>query len=471
MLRRTARPFLLCLIVFPCAAAARADGIRLANFKDDETIRYPVAILQGTLDDKNARTITVVNQSAKPPAKELKGIVHKDRFKALAELLPGPNKLLLRSGTKELTLTLHYKPQTNPYVVQVIYMTDRKGDTKYQTQKQNDPQNYRAKLDTVMKLLQSYTAERMNELGYGRLTFNLEFDKDGKLDVHTFAAEEPAQFFYPLDDVPLFLAVRGQAEKKYHDPHTKRAVFTGFSRFDPASGKIRANTGRGGGGTAVCGTAGMWAWPGSLAEVFPAFADRTPVNTRLVADDSDGRSTVWGVNGTYTAVMLHELMHTWGLPHSKDTYDVIANRGFRNINRFFSFVEPPSKANPRFFEPPDNQATYIAPMSGSSLKNSRWFALDDKPWKDGGAPRITASGTEGDILIESDHGLGYLGFDAKDEAVGHKSWGFGDREPPRRYVLTAAELKELAGTTDVRIRAVDLQGQQSEAETKKLGGK
>jgi hypothetical protein len=260
-------------------------------------------------------------------------------------------------------------------------------------------------------------------------------------------------------------------EKEYHDPHTKRAVYTAFSRFDPASGKLRANTGRGGDGTAVCGTAGVWAWPGSLGEVFPAFSDRTPVNTRLVGDDSDGRSTVWGVNGTYTAVMLHELMHTWGLPHSKDTYDVIASRGFRNVNRFFTFVEPPSKANPRFFEPPESQATYIAPMSGSSLKNCRWFALDDKPWKDGGAPRITASGTEGDILIEAAHGLGYLGFDVKGDAVAHKTWGFGDRDPPRRYLLTAAELKELAGTTDVRIRAVDLEGQQSEAETKKLRGK
>jgi hypothetical protein len=173
------------------------------------------------------------------------------------------------------------------------------------------------------------------------------------------------------------------------------------------------------------------------------------------------------VNGYY-AVMLHELMHTWDLPHSKDPLDVIAGRGFIHFNRYYSFIEPPSKNNPRSLEPTEAQASYISPMSGSSLKNSRWFALDDKPWKNGGAPRITAAGTAGDILIEAEHGLGYLGFDVKEEAVAHKTWGHGDREPPRRYLLTAAELQELAGTSDVRIRALDVEGQLTQVETKNL---
>jgi hypothetical protein len=134
-------------------------------------------------------------------------------------------------------------------------------------------------------------------------------------------------------------------------------------------------------------------------------------------------------------------------------------------------LSPPSKANKHYLHFHDNEASDIAPLSGSALKNSRWFALDDKPWKDGGQPRVTASGNGGDILIESDHGLAYLGIDAKDEAVGYKSWGYGQPVAPRRYLLTAAELQQLAGTTDVRIRAIDLEGQQSEVETKKLAKK
>ncbi len=319
-----------------------------------------------------------------------------------------------------------------------------------------------------MKLMQSFTAERMNELGYGRVTFNLEFDKEGRVEVHALASEHPAAYYYPLNDVPLYVAVRTEVEKRYNAARAKKAVFIAFSRFDPASNKDLANTARGGEWTAVCGGGALWVAPGSLAEVYPAFANRTPLDGRRVHDDTDGRSTWWGLLATTYAVGLHELMHTWDLPHSRDPLDVIAGRGFQHINRFFCLVEPPSKANPRFSEPPDGQATYIAPISGSALRHSRWFALDDRPWKDGGGPRITLDGKTGDILIEAEHGLGYLGFDVNGDAAGYKSLGPPDRDPPRSYRLTAAELQELAGTTEVRIRAVDVQGQYKDAETKKL---
>jgi hypothetical protein len=468
MSRRLASLFIHCLFPLMCALPARADGIQLTSFQDNETIRYPVPFLQGTLDDKTARTVTVINKTSTRPTKELKGIAHKGRFKAFAELVPGANQLVLRAGSKELAVTLNYKPQKNPYVVQAIYLTDDTGNTKYQTPRQNDAQNFRAKIDTEMKVLQSFTADRMNSLGYGRLTFNLEFDKNGRVDVHTMEAAHPAAYYYALGDVEAFLAERSEVEKRFNSPRTKKAVHVAFTRYDPAARKLLAGFARGGGGAAINGTYSMWSWPASLGDVFSAFSDRSLVNTQRVGDDSDGRGTIWGQNATSFAVMLHELMHTWELPHSKDPVDVIGGRGFRNVNRYYTFVEPPSKQNARSSEPPEDQASYIAPISGSSLKNSRWFALDDKPWKDGNRPRITLSGTAGDILIEAEHGLGYVGIDVQGDAVAFKTWGPPDRDPPQRYLLTAAELKELAGTTDVRIRADDVQGQHTDVETKNL---
>src|SRR5262249_13427843 len=100
-----------CLVLLSALAPATAEGIQLTNLKDEATIRSPVPLLQGTRDDKAATAITVVNQSSGRPTKELKGIARKGRFKALAELLPGPNRLLLRAGNKELKVTLNYKPQ------------------------------------------------------------------------------------------------------------------------------------------------------------------------------------------------------------------------------------------------------------------------------------------------------------------------------------------------------------------------
>ena len=61
----------------------------------------------------------------------------------------------------------------------MIYMTDSTGDTTFQTPYENDPQNYKGKLDTALKLMQCFTAETMNDAGLGRKTFNLELDENG----------------------------------------------------------------------------------------------------------------------------------------------------------------------------------------------------------------------------------------------------------------------------------------------------
>jgi hypothetical protein len=95
-------------------ASANAQAIRLLNLKDGATLRYPVPMLRGTLADPAVTSITVVNQSSGRPTKELKGIAHRGRFKALTELVPGANRLLLRAGRQQLALTLNYKRKPTP---------------------------------------------------------------------------------------------------------------------------------------------------------------------------------------------------------------------------------------------------------------------------------------------------------------------------------------------------------------------
>lgn len=468
-------PLLLTVFSFLLLAMARpgkAQGIRLLNMADGTTLRYPVPILQGTLDDAKAVAITVRNQSSQRPTKELAGIAHKGRFKALTELVPGANKLLLQAGERQLAVTLHYRPQTNPYVIQVVYMTDRSGETKYQSPRRRDPQDYQAKLDTVLKLLQSFTAERMNDLGFGRRTFNLELDRSGRLQVHTAKSDRPAHFYYGLEPADFYQSVRTWADAQYSSPRAKKLVIAAYTRFDAKSGQARGNTGRGGGSTALFGNGSMWAWPSTLADVFPAFRDATAVDGKRIFDDSAGRSTIWALNATTTAVMLHELGHTWDLPHTQDPLDIMSiqnlPRGFDFFNRYFSFVEPPSKRSRRNFEPADKDIPYLAPISGAALKNSRWFALDRKTWKDGNAPRIRAAGPR-TFLIEATNGLAYLGIDVKGEAAVHKSWGSGAaKKMPQTFRLTAAELNKQAGTTEVRLRALDAEGQLTQIETGNL---
>jgi hypothetical protein len=459
---------LLSAALLPAAdPPAAAPAVAVDNFADGDTVRYSVVFLRGTLADPRAAGLTVVNASAGGAAREVKGLVHKGLYKALAELAPGDNRLVLRAGRAERALTLRYRPQTNPYVVRVVYMTDSGGGTAYQTPLPRDPQDYEAKLDAAFKLLQGFTAEQMNDLGFGRRTFNLELDDKGRLKVHTVKAPRPASYYYGLDVVAWYLEVRRWADEEFPDPRLKKAVIAAYTRYDPRTQKTQGNIGRGGGSTALFGNGSLWAWPSRPADAFAAFTNPAPVDARRILDDSAGRSTVWGLDATTIPVMLHELGHTWDLPHTKDPFDVMAPRGFDHFNRFWTFVEPPSKLNARPSGWPGREATYFAAISGAGLKDSRWFALDDRPWKETGRPRVKALNAAGDLEIEAENGLGYLGVDVRDEAVDHRSFG-GDGPPPRRLRLSADELRRMAGTTDVRLRALDAEGLLTQVETAKL---
>ena len=70
------------------------------------------------------------------------------------------------------------------------------------------------------------------------------------------------------------------------------------------------------------------------------FQDDTRVDGTKVHDDSAGRSTYWGLAATTIGATLHEMGHTFGLPHCKDGRGIMT-RGFDRFNRVFTLVEHP----------------------------------------------------------------------------------------------------------------------------------
>ena len=158
------RVFLAVLLTMSVVCADETAPIKLVNYSGGETIRYTVPLIRGTLADAEETVVTLLNTSSTRETREMKGIAYKGQFKVLAELLPGENKLVLKAGKHELPFTLNYTPQTNPYYVRCIYLTDNSGATEYQTPLENDAQDYASKLDTCLKTMQCFTAERMNDL-------------------------------------------------------------------------------------------------------------------------------------------------------------------------------------------------------------------------------------------------------------------------------------------------------------------
>src|SRR5262249_10781491 len=220
--RRLCASVLFVLLAAPAFAAV--PPIPVTSLEDGTVLRYPLVLIRGRLGDAAETAVVCVNRSSDRPSRDIKGVAENGRFLVLAELLPGENKLLLRAGKEEKALTLTYRPQTNPYFVRVLYMTDKSGDTSYESPLEKDPQDYENRLDTGMKLLQCFTAERMNDLGFGRVTFNLEFDDRGRVKVHTLKGDQPAEFYWKLDEQAWYRQVDDLVRRQYPGNRAKNLV-------------------------------------------------------------------------------------------------------------------------------------------------------------------------------------------------------------------------------------------------------
>jgi hypothetical protein len=440
----------------PDVAPAAPAAIRLVNFTDGTLIRYPVPLLRGTLADAALTEVTVVNATT---TREFPGVAHRGRFKALVELAPGENRLRLRAGAQELALTLVYKPQTNPYVVRAVYFTDAAGRTEYQTPLAKDEQDYRGKFDTALKLLQSFTAESMNDAGFGRATFNLELDADGKVKVHLLKGRQSAESYEKLDGNQLYDEAAKEIGRQLGWGKAKNLVIPAFTRFDAKAQKVYAHTALGGGDLAFFGGGDLFTWPNRIAEVQKAFLDATRVNPKEFFSDSVGRHTYWANASTTIGAALHELGHTFGLPHSQHPFDIMT-RGIDYLNRFFTFADPPHAGRRDAYEFPDHEVACWPVVSAAWLAGTRHFALDERPYRDENRSAVRLDPAALAVVAESESGIRalrvYRFYPKAVEAVFALPQDAAN--PPKEVRVPLGEIGRRVGHPDIGIEVLDGEG-------------
>jgi hypothetical protein len=142
--------------------------------------------------------------------------------------------------------------------------------------------------------------------------------------------------------------------------------------------------------------------PSSWAEVPLRMADASVIDPKKVLEDSAFRQTVWANVSTGYGALLHELGHTFGLPHSADRMSVMS-RGFDHFSRWFTVVDPPSnKVTTRVIFSSDEMMKWD-PFFAFELNSSPYFQPEGPTGKPSGEAKITEAGDE--LLLEAPDGI------------------------------------------------------------------
>ena len=379
-------------MLFPPLLAPPALDVE--NVAPGETVRYPLLILRGTTDGEGIIAGTSWKAMVRFPTAA-------GRFAAAVRLKPGPNFVLLQSGRGTIKLQVVYRPMATPYRVRAVLLLAKEDEEPDAT--------LRERFGLALEMMQSVAAESMREAGYGRRTFALERGPDGRAVVHIVRDEATGDALRALDGNALWSRFDARLAKEFDFGVDKACALMAFSRYDAAHRKALGFTALGGDGLALFGGLALGGFPASVGAIPEAFSDATPLDPTREFDDTGLRGVRWAAVATPLGAMLHELGHTFGLPHSADPRSLMS-RGFDAFNRRFVAYESSSGNVPEGRAVGPEDASHYDPFEAARLAFQPWFQPEGYHglrFPSALPPKIAFDGEE--IVLSAPYGLGLVG--------------------------------------------------------------
>ncbi|XP_067684647.1 uncharacterized protein [Haliotis asinina] len=323
--------------------------IKVYNVGDREVVTYHIILLLGEIDDCLDDGVLDVWNSNDMSRRRYQWPVVEGCFKVLMELKLGENILSVQFEDEVLTLSLIFEEPKFAHFVRPVYIVLSDDDGYFQGPDDEDcsPTSAIRRITLGAQLIQTFTAEKMKEHGFGRQTFQLETGDDYAPLCHLFRSKLTTEQAYAMsgNDLWSHFAKELMTSHLRNKDKCKWYCFMSFTRYQPPSDTdipkthseilryTKGHTALGGGGLALFGTGNLHTWAESLDEVYARLTDCRKINRRKYMDDSAYREYYWANYATGLGASLHELGHTFDLAH---TPSGIMARGFDDLHKVFT---------------------------------------------------------------------------------------------------------------------------------------
>lgn len=360
--------------------------LTIEGIKPNDLFRSRIAVVRGT-----APPGMVVVGRGGGPAVTLESVG--GAYSAPVELLPGMNQIEVKAGREYQTIFVRQQDASSGFKVKVVYLqaSDEPDPTIMELPGSAKAMVWK-RLSAAAKLMQGFCEDHFRRVEGSSKTFTLDYLPSGEIAVDFYRLSESGDSLRSKDGGALWGQFNRELAKAYKFESRKILAVMGFTRYDPATQKSFGHTALGGGSLGLFGSGSMRYWPDSVDDAFRAFHDATKVDPKISFDDSGLRFTAWANASTTIGAMMHEMGHTFGLPHTTDRR-CIMSRGFDQFSSalFGTELDREGKTKAR-------QGSYWDPVHTARLSLNPFFQ-PDRPVTE--KPRVPDIRREGDKVILS----------------------------------------------------------------------